>query len=207
MTVLTFGKNAGLFHTCHRMSCVAAIEADGLQCGSFGYRTFYLEANRKCSAANLHKLMKGDYMTFLIRNCLFAVNIIVPLVFGLFIYLTKTERTYISDFLSGLRSALPVIYYPDIIRNYASDFLWTYSMFFCIRLTLGDELKGKHSLTVMVLTGVVAIILESVQLIEVVPGTFDLLDIVAEFIAIAVAYLITLILERRFNYYEKKSIN
>ena len=42
MTALTFGKNAGLFHTCHRMSCVAAIEADGLQCGSFGYRTFYL---------------------------------------------------------------------------------------------------------------------------------------------------------------------
>ncbi len=40
MTALTFGKNAGLFHTCHRMSCVAAIEADGLQCGSFGYRTF-----------------------------------------------------------------------------------------------------------------------------------------------------------------------
>ena len=35
-------KRAGLFHTCHRMSCVAAIEADGLQCGSFGYRTFYL---------------------------------------------------------------------------------------------------------------------------------------------------------------------
>ena len=42
MTVSTFGKNAGLFHTCHRMSCVAAIEADGFRCGSFGYRTFYL---------------------------------------------------------------------------------------------------------------------------------------------------------------------
>ena len=146
-------------------------------------------------------------MTFPKRNCLFAVNIIVPLCIGLFIYLTKTERTYISDFLSAFRSALPVINYPNIIRSYASDFLWTYSMFFCLRLTLGDEIKGKHNLTVMALTGVVAIILESIQLIEVVPGTFDLLDIVAELIAIAVAYLITQIIERRFNYYEKKSIS
>ena len=146
-------------------------------------------------------------MTFPKRNCLFAVNIIVPLVFGLFIYLTKTERTYISDFLSVFRSVLPTINYPNIIRNYASDFLWTYSMFFCLRLTLGDELKGKHNLTVMALTGVVAIILESIQLIKAVPGTFDLLDIVAEFIAIAVAYLITHIIERRLNNYEKKSIS
>ena len=42
MTVSAFGKNVGLFHTCHGMSCVAAIEADDFRCGSFGCRTFLL---------------------------------------------------------------------------------------------------------------------------------------------------------------------
>ena len=60
MTVSTFGKNAGLFHTCHRMSCVAAIEADGLQCGSFGYRTFYLTGGMYVSKHEMSKLRRNN---------------------------------------------------------------------------------------------------------------------------------------------------
>ena len=134
---------------------------------------------------------------------MFVVNIIVPLVCGLFIYLTKAERTYISDFLSVFRLALPIIDYPLVIRYYACDFLWTYSLFFCLRLTLGDTLKGKHNLTVIALTGVVAVILETIQLIKTIPGTFDMLDILVELIAIAIADLILTIIERRFSYEEK----
>ena len=146
-------------------------------------------------------------MAFPKRNCLFAANIIIPLVTGLFIYLTKAEKTFLSDFFSFTRSVLPVINYPVLISSFACDSLWTYAMFFCFRLSLGDELRGKHNLTVILLTGVVAIILEAVQLIKVIPGTFDLLDLIAEFIAIAVAFLITHIIERRFKYYEEKSFN
>lgn len=150
--------------------------------------------------------MKGGLFTIRKKESLFAVNIIVPLVCGLFIYLTKTESTYISDFLSSIRSILPVIRYPILIRYYASDFLWAYSMFFCIRLTLGESLKGRHNLTVITVTGFVAVILETLQLIKGVPGTFDPLDIVSELIAITVALTITTIIERRFNYYEEKGI-
>lgn len=145
-------------------------------------------------------------MTFPKRNGLFAVNIIIPLILGLFIYLTKPSSTYISDFLSVFRSILPTIRYPEIIDFYACDFLWTYSMFFCLRLTLGDALKGKHNLTVITVTGVVAIILEILQLIKGVPGTFDPMDIVTELIAVTVAFLITIIIERRFKYYEENGI-
>lgn len=145
-------------------------------------------------------------MTFPKRNGLFAVNIIIPLILGLFIYLTKPSSTYISDFLSVFRSILSTIRYPEIIDFYACDFLWTYSMFFCLRLTLGDALKGKHNLTVITVTGVVAIILEILQLIKGVPGTFDPMDIVTELIAVAVAFLITIIIERRFKYYEENGI-
>ncbi len=143
-------------------------------------------------------------MTIPKRNSLFAVNVIIPLVCGLLIYLTKVEKTYISDFLADFRSVLPTIRYSQIIENFACDFLWTYSLFFCLRLTLGDKLKGEYNLTVIAVTGVVAIILETIQLIRTVPGTFDPLDILVELIAIAVAFLVVTIIERRFKYYEKK---
>jgi len=146
-------------------------------------------------------------MTIPKRDSLLAVNIIVPLIIGLLIYLTKDERTYLSDNLSVLRSVLPTISYPDLIRSFACDFLWTYSLFFCLRLSLGDSLKGKYNLTVITVTGIVAIILEILQLLKGVPGTFDPWDIVTELIAIAVAFLITTIIERRFKYYEEKSIS
>ena len=80
-------------------------------------------------------------------------------------------------------------------------------MFFCIRLTLGDALKGKYNLTVITVTGVVAIILETLQLIKGVPGTFDPMDVVTELIAVTVAFLLTIIIERRFKYYEENSIS
>lgn len=143
-------------------------------------------------------------MTIPKRNSLFAVNVLIPLICGLFIYLTKAERTYLSDFLSGLRSVLPIIRYPQVIGNFACDFLWTYSLFFCLRLTLGDKLKGEYNLTVIAVTVIVAIILETIQLIKTVPGTFDPLDILVELIAIAVAFLVVTIIERRFKYYEEK---
>ena len=146
-------------------------------------------------------------MTVPKRNGLLAVNIIIPLICGLFIYLTKEESTYLSRFLHVFRSLLPVIRYPQIISNYACDFLWTYSLFFCLRLTLGDKLKGEHNLTVITLTSVVAIILETMQLIKSVPGTFDLLDILVELVAVTIAFLVTTLIERRFKYYEEKRIN
>jgi len=146
-------------------------------------------------------------MTFPKRICLFAANIIVPLNAGLFIYLTKSERTYLSDFLAFFRAKMPIIKYPALINSFACDFLWTYAMFFCIRISLGNELRGKHNLTVIILTGIVAIILESIQLIKGIPGTFDVFDLIVELIAIAVAILITNFIERRFNYYEEKSVS
>ena len=137
------------------------------------------------------------HMTITRRNSLFAVNVIVPLVCGLFIYLTKPEATYVSAFLSRIRLMLPVIRYPLIINHYAADFLWTYSLFFCLRLTLGDALKGKHSITVIVITAVTSVILESLQLLERFPGTFDPWDIVAELSAVAIAFLISVLIEKK----------
>lgn len=143
--------------------------------------------------------MKGGYMSVPRRNMLFALNMIFPLICGLIIYVTKAENSYVSDVFCGLRSTIKPIDYPPLIRNHACDFLWAYAMFFCFRLTLGDKLKGKHEVTVIAVTCTVAIILELIQLLDSIHGTFDPLDIAVELLAAFVALFITQILERRFK--------
>ena len=150
--------------------------------------------------------MNGGCYTDLKRKALFAVNVIVPLTIGLLIYLTKAESTYVSDMYASVFPRLPVISYPEVIRKYACDFLWAYSLFFCLKLVLGDPLKGDHDITVITVTGIAAIILEVIQISGRIPGTFDPWDIVTEMAAIAVALLITKIIERRFTHYEEKNI-
>ena len=142
-------------------------------------------------------------MAYTKKNHLYALNSIVPLLCGLFIYMTIKEDTLISHLLSSLRSLLPVIHYPTIIRNFAADFLWTYSMFFCLRLTLGDELSGKNNIIVLLLTSIAAIVIESLQLTKIFPGTFDVLDIVTELAAAVCALFISNMIERNLCYEEK----
>jgi hypothetical protein len=142
-------------------------------------------------------------MSYTKRNCLYALNSILALFCGLFIYLTKREDTLAAHLLSSLRSLMPVIDYPAPIRNFAADFLWTYSMFFCLRLTLGDDLCGKYNSFVFLLTAIVAVVIECLQLTKVFPGTFDFLDIVIELVAAVAALLISNMIERRNKYHEK----
>ena len=118
--------------------------------------------------------------------------------------MTVKEDTLISRSLSSLRLLLPVIEYPYIIRNFAADFLWTYSMFFCLRLTLGDELSGKYNIIVLLLTAVVSAIIECLQLTDIFSGTFDLLDIVTETAAAVCALFISNMIKRRTDCYEEK---
>ena len=138
------------------------------------------------------------------KNYLYILHSVIPLFCGLFIYLTIKEDTFISYALSSLRSLMPVIDYPTIIRNFAADFLWTYSLFFCLRLTLGDDLCGKYNIIVLLLTAVVAVVIECLQLTNVFPGTFDLLDIFTELTAAFCALFISNMIERRTDCYEEK---
>ena len=102
------------------------------------------------------------------KNYLYILHSVIPLFCGLFIYLTIKEvtikeDTFISYALSSLRSIMPVIDYPVKIRNFVADYLWTYSLFFCLRLTLGDDLCGKYNIIVLLLTAVVAVVIEGLQ--------------------------------------------
>ncbi|MBR5938248.1 MAG: hypothetical protein IKZ90_08320 [Clostridiales bacterium] len=118
--------------------------------------------------------------------------------------MTKVESTYISGFFSAFHIVNKHINYPPLIRFYACDFLWAYSLFFGIRLSLGDELRGVNSINALLVATIVAIVLELLQIIKRVPGTFDVFDIVVELIAIVIAYICLIFLERRENYEEKQ---
>ena len=140
------------------------------------------------------------------RKALYAVNVIVPLTAGLLIYLTRSESTYVSDIYASVFPRLPVISYPVVIKRFACDFLWAYSLFFCLKLVFEDPSKGDHDIKVITVTAIAAVILEVIQISGRIPGTFDPWDIVTEMTAIAVALLITKIIERRFNHHEEKNI-
>ena len=127
------------------------------------------------------------------------MNICVPLVIGLLIYVTKTERTFISDFFGITKSVLPVVEYPEFISNHACDCLWAYSLFFGIRLSVGYNPKDKHYLMVVLISLCVAIALEAIQLTNLVNGTFDVLDILFEIVSMAVAYIVMTTAERRLK--------
>ena len=128
---------------------------------------------------------------------------IVPL-FLRSVHIHDCKRRYpISYALSSIRSLLPVIDYPAVIRNFAADFLWAYALFSCLRLSLRDELSGRYNITVLLLVAVVAVAIECLQLTKIFPGTFDLLDIVVELSAAVCALLISNMIERR-KYHEEK---
>ena len=68
---------------------------------------------------------------------------------------------------------------------------------------MGEKLKGKHNLMAVVVTSITAVGLETIQLIQTIPGVYDPWDIAVELTAIVIANLISTIIERRFNNYEK----
>lgn len=134
------------------------------------------------------------------KNLLFGICVIVPLMCGLFIYLTKVEQTYISEFFPLFRSLIRPVEYPYVIKNYACDFLWAFSMLFCFRLTLGERFKGKNNIILFLLTSIMVFFLELIQIKKSIPGTFDWIDIVVELIAVLIAGYLTYKIERRSNY-------
>ena len=122
------------------------------------------------------------------------------------IYIFDERRVKGSEKKSTVFPRLPVISYPMVIKRFACDFLWAYSLFFCLKLVFEDPSKGDHDITVITVTAIAAVILEVIQISGRIPGTFDPWDIVTEMAAIAVALLITKIIERRFNHHEEKNI-
>lgn len=126
-----------------------------------------------------------------------VAGLIIPSLFGLFIYLTSGTRTYISDFANSMGLTFIDIKYPEIITNYGCDALWGFALYSGLSL-----FEDNYNRTVIV-SLLIVIVMETTQRFKFVPGTFDSLDIIVETLAIILAMLIIEISRRLLSNEEK----
>lgn len=127
------------------------------------------------------------------KNLFLYANIIIPLFIGLVIYLFCYRNTYINSiFENYLGLFLPYLYFDNIIYRFVTcwtcDILWayalTFSLFFCFK-------DFKRSLLFSSLLSVLlSIIIEFLQIRGYINGTFDMWDIILEISAISLAVII-----------------
>ena len=134
----------------------------------------------------------------------YLLNIGVPLVLGLGIYLFCYKNTYINTAFTDIFGfSLPYIYYDNAFHRFitcwACDMLWAYSLTFALYLCF--KVFEKNLIITIVTSSLFAIAIELLQIKGVINGTFDILDIVSELVAITLAItMIKLIEKRKFKH-------
>lgn len=141
-----------------------------------------------------------------LRTYYFMMNIAIPIIGGVFIYIIARPDTYISQWIyrllgvslssEKLRVAMPSLFW-IFICNYAADILWAYSLTFAVCIVLSDSLK--NYLPIFIICIVFEIIMELSQLLDALPGTFDLWDIALEICATVIASLNIKHIRRKIN--------
>ena len=74
-----------------------------------------------------------------------------------------------------------------IIRNYLMDFLWSCSLTCFVSQIVGFGEKERKQCAILLT--VFVIVMESIQILDGIPGTFDLLDIFVELCGVSVTLL------------------
>ena len=130
------------------------------------------------------------------------LNILLPLLAGLSVYVLLRPDSYISLFLSGaLHLAGPDVpndIPPDFLRllnNFGPDICWSYSLVFAVHMVLHDLRRPLPA--TLCLSGILIILIESLQKISILPGVFDPLDLVLEAAAAINATLILALFSRK----------
>lgn len=139
------------------------------------------------------------------RRLFYWINILVPLLFGIMVYLYWRPDAYISKLILNL---FRISYAPErgrpagvqrFIRYYLCDICWAYALTFSLAFWLGkDSLMEAYTIS-----AVFALLVEILQLLPQTPGSFDILDIIVELSACTIAVLIIKSYEWGGMYYEK----
>ncbi len=123
----------------------------------------------------------------------YRINIILPLISGVLVYLYWRPDTYISAFIWNISGVSPP--QPQgkptgiqiIIRYYLCDALWAYALIFSLAAFIGiDDIR-----LICIIGACFSIFMESMQLLPQFPGSFDVIDILVEIIiCILATYII-----------------
>ncbi len=127
------------------------------------------------------------------RSLFLIINIIIPLVMGGLIYcITSPDTIFVRTLrITIFRGAITQATFVPVglgmfIRFYFLDMLWGYALVFALVLLWGNSAEVLRCFLIAVAFSVV---MESLQLVPAVLGTFDLLDILAEVVAEGAAAL------------------
>lgn len=116
--------------------------------------------------------------------------IVVPMLIGSSVYLLFDRNIIIFDkigFSSGQYVFFSSVFNckPAFLRNYLCDFCWSFSLECAVYLFL---VKNKKNLIISVIvSSSVSVIIEFLQVLKVISGTFDIFDIILEIIAVIAA--------------------
>lgn len=131
-----------------------------------------------------------------VSSLVYMCNIVLPLFLGLlFYYLFCPDVMFVRviDFVVGGGVHLSLTYGDGvllrIIRNYLLDFLWSYSLTFSIFYLYGSNAADHRHFVFYVSFGLCAV-MEILQCVSYVPGTFDVFDLFVEFLGTAAAVFI-----------------
>ena len=137
------------------------------------------------------------------KNLFLFFNISFPLSIGLAIYVFCYQNTYINTTIENILGfSLPYFYFDNAFHRFLTcwvcDILWAYSLtfalFFCFKSF------NKSWLITCILSISFSIVIELLQLVDIINGTFDIWDIVMEFSAIIIAVII---LKKEFSKWKK----
>ena len=128
------------------------------------------------------------------------LNILIPIVLGGIIYITTSQDVLFMKFISGIVNVNKFSVNHNAVwflflRNYLADILWGYALVFAIYIIMDSAATWK-------LLGVVfpfSILMEMLQILDNVPGTFDYWDIVVEAVAEMIAVIIIKIVRRKLG--------
>lgn len=126
------------------------------------------------------------------RKKTMILHIICPIAVGALIYCIASpdvifiKRT--SDFI-GMTDCMSIFQtdcvFVKIVRNYLPDMMWGYSLFFTLFCIIGNNAADVWK--VLGITFPFSLAMEVLQKTSLVPGTFDVFDIIAEFMAETIA--------------------
>ena len=124
---------------------------------------------------------------FLIANCFLGLFL------GFVFYFLSDNKLYITNWLYSFlgldKTLISIDNIPlHIIRIYGLDFLWAFSMWFGIMLVSYD--LNNKIVVASILTISCGVVLEILQGIQLVSGTGDIYDVIAELLGVLVAYIV-----------------
>lgn len=123
----------------------------------------------------------------------YLLNISIALCIGLLLYLTTPQNTYIHTATESIfHRPFPTFRYDPVcmqlVRNWLGDFLWAYALCFALYRVLSPF---RYTALLSTLgTVMLGSLLEFLQKAQMISGTFDYLDIIAETAAAILAMLI-----------------